>query len=1110
MPDATALMRQKLKSCDLRPLFIEELGWNHHHAAPVIVESDGVNYVLNATAEKHGMVAYECAPGPKGQIPDYLTRGKIEKQVTKSAHEHIIVFVNEDKTAQTWQWVRRERGRPTARREHSYNCAQTGDLLIQKLRNLVISLDEEEELTIVEVTDKARKAFDIDQITKHFFDVFKKEHDVFLTFIEGISAVADREWYASLMLNRLMFIYFIQKKNFLDGDDHYLRNRLQRVRHTQGKGKFHSFYRQFLRRLFHEGLAQRKDNRSTELNALLGNVPYLNGGLFDMHQLENDNPEINIPDEAFERLFDFFDTWEWHLDNRTVRAGNEINPDVLGYIFEKYINQKQMGAYYTKEDITEYISKSTIVPFLFEATEKKCAIAFRPEGAVWRLLIDDPDRYIFDTVKKGVNLPLPTEIATGITDVSKRGGWNRPADEAFALPTETWREYIARRTRYLEVRAKLAAGEIHSINDVITYNLDLRQFAQDVIETCEGPDLLRAFYESIEKVSILDPACGSGAFLFAALNILEPLYEACLERMEIFVNELDKSEGKHHPEKFSDFRKVLGHANDRTKHPSLRYFILKSIVLRNLYGVDIMAEAVEICKLRLFLKLMAQVEQVEDVEPLPDIDFNIRAGNTLVGFTSLEAVRQAMTITSKGQHRMLSVEDQSILKRIDEDAEVADMAFQEFLEQQTKRGMEAERNVTAKDDLQTRLTALRAELDHYLATEYGIDLRKPTDFTRWRSSHQPFHWFVEFYRIMHGGGFDVAIGNPPYIEYAKVKNQYEVMELETLPSNNLYAFMTERSISLINIKGRISLIVPLSIFCTPNMIPAQQFFKKVLESCWVSYYSNRPDQLFEGAQNFLSIFVATKSKLPKINQLFTTKLLRWASEERESLFSLIHYVNVDSNPNMPNYSFPKFSTIIENDIAKKVFSFSTRLSTLATPEASRNSSSKFVYCYGGVYWTKARDFDSPVRREGKLSISTADRPVSIVDDRLKPLVGATLLNSGLHFWFWCNFSDCRNKTYNVMLDIPLPIDTICDDSKLKSLGQTLMQDYRNNAEHKIRNHKGGTTEFDEFYPKRSKSIIDGIDRVLAQHYDFTEEELDFIINYDIKYRLGTDSDTEDE
>ena len=66
-----------------------------------------------------------------------------------------------------------------------------------------------------------------------------------------------------------------------------------------------------------------------------------------------------------------------------------------------------------------------------------------------------------------------------------------------------------------------------------------------------------------------------------------------------------------------------------------RYFILKSIAVNNLYGVDIMEEAVEICKLRLFLKLVAQVERVEDVEPLPDIDFNVRLlGNTLVGYAT--------------------------------------------------------------------------------------------------------------------------------------------------------------------------------------------------------------------------------------------------------------------------------------------------------------------------------------------------------------------------------------------------------------------------------------------------------------------------------------------
>jgi hypothetical protein len=104
--------------------------------------------------------------------------------------------------------------------------------------------------------------------------------------------------------------------------------------------------------------------------------------------------------------------------------------------------------------------------------------------------------------------------------------------------------------------------------------------------------------------------------------------------------------------------------------------------------VDIIEEAVEICKLRLFLKLVAQLETYEQIEPLPDIDFNIRPGNTLVGFTSLEAVRQAMTVGPNGNYRMLDEEQQKTLQRINEDAEVADRAFNRFREQQTSLGGE--------------------------------------------------------------------------------------------------------------------------------------------------------------------------------------------------------------------------------------------------------------------------------------------------------------------------------------------------------------------------------------------------------------------------------------
>src|SRR5439155_4661028 len=210
---------------------------------------------------------------------------------------------------------------------------------------------------------------------------------------------------------------------------------------------------------------------------------------------------------------------------------------------------------------------------------------------------------------------------------------------------------------------KLAYGEVCSIDDLISYNLDIRRFAEEVIANCEGPDLLRAFYKAIRSFSVLDPACGSGAFLFAALNILERLYDACLSRMQAFVDDLDRSNIKHSPEKYSDFRKTLAAMQDKAHHPSPRYFILKSIILNNLYGVDIMEEATEICKLRLFLKLVAQVNAGEKIEPLPDIDFNIRAGNTLVGYASHEAVRRA--VGSK-----LDFDD--AMGRIEERAELAD------------------------------------------------------------------------------------------------------------------------------------------------------------------------------------------------------------------------------------------------------------------------------------------------------------------------------------------------------------------------------------------------------------------------------------------------------
>jgi len=493
MTTSVERMRERLRRFDFVGLLVEELGWNHHRGAAITVIAQEQHFRVTPIAEKAGFVVWRCE-ADDGRLPNHSIRRQVETKVTKLAFEHLIVFVDEAQTEQVWQWVRRESGKPNASREYTYRAGQTGEPVLQRLRALRFGLHEEQDLTIALVADRVTGALNAEKVTKRFYNSFQGELRAFQDFIEGIEASTDVDWYASLMLNRLMFIYFIQKRGFLDGEVNYLRDRLAHVREIAGPDQFYDFYRTFLRRLFHEGLGTPKRDRSRRLNDLLGEVPFLNGGIFDIHDLERDNPEIRIPDEAFERLFRFFDGYAWHLDERPHGKDNEINPDVLGHIFEKSINQKEKGAYYTKEDITGYMAESTIVPRLLDlVTTDSSTPESRSLHTLLGRLAEDPDRYIRPAVGHGrawdardVNDPvridppleLPDQIKAGIGDATKRTHWDQPASSEngppleYAHPRETWRQVVARRERYVEVRERLASGDVRDANELVTLNLD--------------------------------------------------------------------------------------------------------------------------------------------------------------------------------------------------------------------------------------------------------------------------------------------------------------------------------------------------------------------------------------------------------------------------------------------------------------------------------------------------------------------------------------------------------------------------------------------------------------------------------------------------------------
>ena len=1094
-------LRPYLQNFDLTGLMVEELGWNHYRAAPIAVTAGGEDFELSPVAQKADFAVYRCGPDADGAIPHQSVRRQIENRVAQINYEHLIIFVDAAESRQVWQWVKRESGKPPALRELRYEKGQPGTALLQRLRGLAFTLEEEGSLGITDVIYKFQQSLDIERVTKRFYDRFQKELSAFQKFITGITEQGDRDWYASLMLNRLMFVYFIQKKPLLDGDEHYLRNRLERIQEQDGPDQFQRFYREFLLRLFHEGLGRPESDRSEELTALLGKVPYLNGGIFDPHALERDNPEINIPDAAFEQIFNYFDQYQWHLDDRPSGNDNEINPDVLGYIFEKYVNQKQMGAYYTKEDITGYIARNTVIPRLLEMAQGECLTAFDPEGGVWRLLQDDPDNYIYPALGHGVAwdyssegaarleepLPLPEDIALGLDDPAQRTGWNRAAPPEYALPTETWRELLARRRRYKEVRDKLADGEVQDVNDLITLNLDSERFARDVIVNSEGPELIRAFWHALDRISVLDPACGSGAFLFAALNILEPLYSATLQAMRGFVADLESTQRTSSPNALSDFREALHAAG---QHRSERYYILKSIIVNNLYGVDIMEEAVEICRLRLFLKLAAQLETYDQIEPLPDIDFNIQPGNSLVGFTSTASVRQAMEVDLKGQGRMIAPEEEDALLSIENKAASIARQYQQFQQVQTEYGMDYAELGDSKRNLQSSLDDLRSELDALLAREYGVDASKPAPLQKWQASHQPFHWFVEAYDIIHRGGFDVVIGNPPYLEFKEV--DYACLNFACDNTSAIHALFIEQGANLLNKSGRISMIVPLALTSTQRMRTAQNVLETNGKGVWYANFAWRPGKLFETVNRALTIFVVGPAEN---QQSYATGYLKWTKYDRDELFGKVSFVDVPRA--RTSFWVPKLSTNIESQMLTKIAS----TSTVAADFIGSTSHRVFYRTDGGLYWKVFTDFAPDFYINGKKANSSRQTTFSTGEQQqVRPIIAT--LSSDIFWWWYTITSNLRHLNPSDIHGFPIPM-SIFRDAELAELADRYLESIKANSSMLVRNQRQtGRTETQSFEISKSKPIIDEIDRVLADHYGFTDEELDFIINYDIKYRMG--------
>lgn len=958
-------------------LFLEELGWDRPDLPPLKITIDEQSHTLEQVAGYSGLRVWLCK-----EVPDARTQRLIDQQVRRVSDARLLIFA--DDIRQEWRWLQTADAKGVGQPRlamHRHYVGTTNEALNQRLGSIEIPLDQS--WTLIEVLRRMRAAFDADTVTRRFYDQFVRRQRALTQVIEGIADDGEREWYSALLMNRLMFVYFMQKKSFMNNDTDYLRNCLNQLRDMAGDGQFYGFYRDFLLPVFHNGLGDKThEYPNTAIRELVGDVPYINGGIFTEHELERDNT-IDVPDDIFISIFDLFDRFQWHLDDRPTAAQNEINPDVLGYIFEQFVNEKESqdsrgsdkGAYYTKEDVTHFMASNAVVPIFLERLTQQTGVN------CWRYVREDPEKYIWASLAWGTDKPLPPEIETQ-RSYHHRPLWGTTADETLGLPGETWWEVDRRRQEHAGVLAAARAGEINTVNRAVTENIDLEQLAIDTIDQLNAPEQALAAWNILSALRVIDPTCGSGAFLFAGLRVLQPLYEATLDALERHVSSTGFPEGGALLEKVDD-------------HANRDYFVLKHATLSNLYGVDIMREAVEIARLRLFLKLVSTIDDRNDLEPLPDLDFNIKAGNALVGALNEDSLENDVNDLFSGP----------LVAQVRKSAKRIAQAYSVFREGQES----GDTNSVQRGDLVDLLDEVRAQVDDLYYSSLQVAASQHPSLASWVETHRPFHWFVEFPEVFHQGGFDVVIGNPPYVNRRELG--YRISGFETDNVDDIYASCCERSAQITRLDGRLSLIVPIRSQFGDRDESLRKFYERRFDAIWVSTFQERPAALF---QVKVRSTIITAAGHGNVSELHTTLTHSWIEAFRPHLMATLRYSLRPAGTRTPNWmraSSDEMFELIDTLLAKGAISSSlVRVSDYSVGFKKTATYFLSTYTVPPVTYDKTTRAMAPLN-EGKL----------FVQNRRDQLAASAVAASRIAFLWWTFTGDCFNVTKGTMSQIPFSL-----------------------------------------------------------------------------------------
>jgi len=582
-------------------------------------------------------------------------------------------------------------------------------------RLVKILADDNRNPTLKDLED----AFNIETVTKEFF---LKYRELFLSTKEELDKIVetnpkvkkdfavngvDTVNFAKKLLGQIIFLYFLQKKGWfgVGRDDDWGTGSQQFLRELfEGKhGRYKNFFNDILEPLFYEALRIDRSHDDDYYSRFNCKIPFLNGGLFDpIGNYDWVHTDINLPNDLFSntRQTKEGDVGDGILDvfdryNFTVREDEPLEKEVA-------IDPELLGKAYEKfnairPDNFEEFTKALKSGKTGEENKfnKKFGVYYTPREIVHYMCKQSLINYLYTKVTQA---SLPVEITKqDIEDLIEVGELITEHEAIALIKEQNIKKGIQKSTEY----------------------------------TALLPDSIRrnaaAFDQWLAEITVCDPAVGSGAFPVGMMNEIVRARNV----LSVFLNNQEHND--------YDFKRCC--------------------IEHSLYGVDIDPGAVEIAKLRLWLSLVVDEEDIKNIKPLPNLDYKIVCGNSLLG-----------------------VEKNLFNLQLFEELEKLKPLF--FSETNPRQKKEYKKQI---DDLISQIT----------------------------NGHKDFDFEVYFSEVFHEkGGFDIVIANPPYILIQNLKLDKSIYR--RLVSSfycaqykvDTYHLFFELGIRLLKSNGIISFITP--------------------------------------------------------------------------------------------------------------------------------------------------------------------------------------------------------------------------------------------------------------------------------------------------------------